>query len=285
MKPFIICCRGKAITVEKPTVMAILNATTDSFYDGRRYNDDEKFMAHARQMVDDGADILDIGAASSRPGAPLIDPKTEQERLLPLVKMIRSEWPDILISIDTYNAATAEATMKAGADIINDISGGMFDNKMFDTVADLQVPYVLSHTTDTPERMRSHTMPEEPDAISQLALFFSRHLETLYKRGAKDIILDPGFGFGKTLEQNYQVMNELERLQMMGLPVLVGVSRKSMIYRLLGIEAEQALNGTTVLNTIALRKGASILRVHDVREAVECVRVLAAMASPQRKQE
>lgn len=275
MKPFIICCRGKAITVEKPTVMAILNATTDSFYDGGRYNDDEKFMAHARQMVDDGADILDIGAASSRPGAPLIDPKTEQERLLPLVKMIRNEWPDILISIDTYNAATAEATMKAGADIINDISGGMFDNKMFDTVADLQVPYVLSHTTDTPERMRSHTMPEEPDAISQLALFFSRHLETLYKRGAKDIILDPGFGFGKTLQQNYYILQHLGELcSLFREPVLAGLSRKSMITKRLNCTPDDALNGTTVLNTQALIGGAAMLRVHDPKAAREAITLL-----------
>ena len=274
---FTIKCRETVITFRQPAVMAVLNITPDSFYSASRATTAADFLAAARRLAADGADILDIGAASSRPGAALIAPDEEQQRLLPMLKLLRGEMPDIPISVDTYNASTAEAAIACGADIVNDISGGMFDPDMFATVARLQVPYVLMHTTAVPAAMQQSTMPDTPDLITQLAAYFSERLDKLYSLGVADVIIDPGFGFGKTLQQNYFILNNLDSLcQLFREPLLVGVSRKSMITKLLQCSPDEALDGTTVLNTIALGHGAAILRVHDPKQAKEAVRIVGA---------
>ena len=271
--PFSIVCRQKIINFSKPVVMGILNITPDSFYDGGNYTTQELILKRAHQILDQGADILDLGAVSSRPGATLLPPEEERDHLIPVIKMLRSEFPNALISIDTCWSIPAEASINAGADIINDISGGQFDPNMINTIAQLQVPYILMHTRGLPGDMQQHT--QYNDIVQDLALYFSQQLEKLYKLGAKDIILDPGFGFAKTLTQNYELMYRLDELiSLFKEPMLVGISRKSMIYKLLNTTPQEALNGTTVLNTISLLKGASILRVHDVKEAIETIQLI-----------
>lgn len=273
---FSLLCRQKNITFERPVVMGILNITPDSFYDGGSYTTEELMLRRAHQIIEQGADMIDIGAVSSRPGAILLPPQEERDRLVPAIRLLRSELPDAVISVDTCYALPAEASIEAGADIINDISGGQFDSDMIPTIARLQVPYILMHTRGLPGEMQQNT--EYSDIIQDLAYYFSERLEQLYRLGGTDIVLDPGFGFAKTLEQNYFLMNHLDELfALFKEPFLVGISRKSMIYRLLNSTPKESLNGTTFLNTISLEKGASILRVHDVPEAVEAVNLHQAL--------
>lgn len=273
---FSVVCRQKNITFERPVVMGILNITPDSFFDGGSYTSDELMIKRAHQIFDEGADIIDIGAVSSRPGATLLPPEEERDRLVPAIKLLRSEFPNAIISVDTCYSIPAEASINAGADIINDISGGQFDPLMIPAIARMQVPYILMHTRGLPGVMQQNT--EYQDIVQDLAIYFSERLEQLYKLGGKDIILDPGFGFAKTLQQNYELMNRLDELiSLFKEPMLVGISRKSMIYKLLNTDPQHALNGTTFLDTIALEKGAHILRVHDVAEAVEIVKMHQAL--------
>ena len=256
--------------------MGILNVTDDSFYDGGRYVTEEAVMERAEQILSEGADIIDIGAMSTRPDAMEIPESMEVDRIVKAVEIIRTHFPETVLSIDTYRAAVAEAAVKAGADMINDISGGTFDSEMIPTVGRLQVPYCLMHTTEKPSVMQQHTNYE--DILADMLQFFGQQLEKLHAHHVHDIIIDPGFGFGKTLEQNYFLMKNLQVFQELGYPILVGISRKSMIYKLFGTTPDHALNGTTALNTVALMKGADILRVHDVKEAVEVRKIVSYLS-------
>ncbi len=261
------------LSASTPLIMGILNVTEDSFYDGGRYVSDAAILKRAAQILNEGGDIIDIGAMSTRPDAQEIPENEEITRIVRAVRLLREEFPEAVLSIDTYRAAVAEAAVEAGADMINDISGGTFDPEMIPTVGKLQVPYCLMHTTAKPSVMQQYT--DYQDILGEMLQFFGRQLEILHENSVHDIILDPGFGFGKTLEQNYFLMNNLEVFLELGYPLLVGISRKSMIYKLLKTTPEHALNGTTVLNTIALMKGASILRVHDVKEASEVRKIVS----------
>lgn len=270
---FTICVHKKLVSFDRPAVMGILNIGSDSFYDGGRYSSLDNALPQAERLLSDGADILDIGATSSKPGNRLADANDEISRLTPVIKGIRSRFPDSIISVDTYLSQTAAASIDAGADIINDISGGLLDQQMFSTVARLQVPYIMMHTTGRPDEMQLKC--EYDDIIQDLSLFFSSRLDQLYRLGVKDVWIDPGFGFGKTLEQNYELLDRLDELtSAFREPLLVGVSRKSMIYRKLDISPQDALNGTTVINTKALMRGARILRVHDPKPALETIKLL-----------
>lgn len=262
---------GKLNSTE-PIIMGILNVTEDSFYDGGKYTTETAVLERADQILSEGGDILDIGAMSTRPNALEIPEEEEISRIVKAVRAIRARYPGAVLSIDTYRASVAKAAVEAGADMINDISGGTFDPDMIPAVGELQVPYCLMHTTSKPSDMQQHT--EYDDILADMLRFFGRQLEKLHACHVHDIIIDPGFGFGKTLEQNYFLMDNLGVFQQLGLPILVGISRKSMIYKLLDTVPGEALNGTTVLNTVALLKGADILRVHDVREAVEVRKIL-----------
>jgi len=252
--------------------MGILNVTEDSFYDGGKYTTETAVLERATQILSEGGDIIDIGAMSTRPNALEIPEDEEISRIVKAVKVVREKFSEAVLSIDTYRASVAKVAVEAGADMINDISGGTFDPDMIPTVGALQVPYCLMHTTAKPSDMQQHT--EYNDILADMLQFFGQQLEKLHAHHVHDIIIDPGFGFGKTLEQNYFLMDNLEVFQQLGLPILVGISRKSMIYKLLGTTPDGALNGTTVLNTIALMKGTDILRVHDVKEAVEVRKIL-----------
>lgn len=277
-RPFSICARGRIVEYRRPVVMGILNITGDSFYDGGRYNSAEPMLAHARQMLDEGADIIDIGAVSTRPGAAMLPPEEEARRLRDAITLLRSHFPDAVISVDTCYSHPARVAIEAGADIINDIGGGQLDPQMFATIASLQVPYILMHMRGTPADMQQHTGYD--DIVDDLTKYFSLRLDQLYRLGVKDVWIDPGFGFAKTLEENYELMRRLGELTaLFREPMLVGISRKSMIYKLLGITPEDALGGTTVLNTVALFHGAGILRVHDVAPAVQAVRIMGQMNS------
>ncbi len=272
--------KGKLCDLSHPLVMGILNYTEDSFFDGGRYTSEKAILNRASQLLEEGADLIDIGAMSTRPGAADIDEVTEIERIRQAVTLILQHFPDTVISIDTWRASVAQIAIDEGAAMINDISGGTFDEEMIPTVAQARVPYCLMHTPAKPEVMQHHTKYE--NLIGDILRFFGAQVNKLKELGANDIILDPGFGFGKTLEQNYFLMKNLNAFDSFGLPILVGISRKSMIYKLLNTDAKHALNGTTVLNTIALLNGAKILRVHDVREAKECIKIVETMriASP-----
>lgn len=269
--------RGKIINLSSPIVMGIINITPDSFYDGGKYQTTWQFVKHAEQLLSQGAAILDLGAASTRPGAGLVDAATEKERLQPVIKGILSRFPEAILSIDTYNSETAIMAIEEGAHIINDISAGNIDPSMFNTIARLQVPYIMMHMQGTPANMQHK--PVYKDLIKDIALFFAHRIAYLNRIGVNDIIIDPGFGFGKTLEQNYQLLSQLDFFRIFDLPLLVGVSRKSMINQVLGTKPQDALNGTTALNTLALLKGANILRVHDVREAVEVLKIVEMLKS------
>jgi dihydropteroate synthase len=251
--------------------MGILNITPDSFYAGSRASNVETAVERARQMIADGATILDIGGYSSRPGASAISLQEELDRVLPVIEAILHQFPDTYISIDTFRAEVARQSVEAGACLVNDISGGSLDNRMFETVAALQVPYVLMHMRGTPQTMKLLTSYE--NLLKELIDYFQQKVYQLRQVNIKDIILDVGFGFAKTIEQNYFLLRNMETFQILGLPILAGLSRKSLIYKKLNIPVSESLNGTTVLNTLALTKGASILRVHDVKEAVETVKL------------
>lgn len=251
--------------------MGIINLTPDSFYAGSRKQGIDDALQQARRMLDDGADLLDLGAYSSRPGAEDISIQEETDRLLPVVETIVKQFPEAVLSIDTFRSQVAEAAIKAGAHIINDISGGQLDEDMFATVARLQAPYILMHMKGTPKTMNQLAVYD--DVFAEVYDYFAERYYLLKQLGIHDVILDPGFGFAKKPEHGYALMNRLQDFAMLGLPVLAGVSRKKMIYGSLGITADEALNGTTALNTIALTKGADILRVHDVKEAVQAIKI------------
>lgn len=270
-----INCRGKLLDLSKPLVMGILNITSDSFYKGSRFPEEEQWEEQVREMLAQGASIIDLGAVSTRPGASGISVKDECRKLKPALNKLTQAFPDAVFSVDTYHAAVAEFAIENGAAIINDISGGDMDAAMFTTIAKLGVPYILMHIQGTPENMQLD--PHYNNVIKDVAFYFSQRIEKLRSLGVCDIILDPGFGFGKTVEHNYTLLNNFEYFSFFDLPLMAGLSRKSMINRTLGIQADEALNGTSVLNTIALLKGADILRVHDVKEAVEAVKLVEMM--------
>ncbi|XHR95433.1 dihydropteroate synthase [Mucilaginibacter sp. UC70_90] len=265
---------GRLIDLSSPKVMGIINITPDSFFADSRKPGVDEALKQAEKMLTDSATFLDIGAYSSRPGAVDISAQEETDRLLPVVEAIAAQFPEAIMSIDTFRAKVAEAAVKGGAHIINDISGGMLDGDMFATVARLQVPYILMHMKGTPQTMNQ--LAEYDDVFSEVFDYFISKYSELKRLGVHDVILDPGFGFAKKAEHSYALMSRMNEFNMLGLPVLTGISRKRMIYGLLGNTAEEALNGTTALNTIALMKGTNILRVHDVKEAVEAVKIWEA---------
>lgn len=271
---------GKLIDLSTPKVMGIINITPDSFYAGSRKTAITEVLQQAGRMLNDGATFLDLGAYSSRPGAVDISEQEETDRLLPAVEVIVANHPDAVISIDTFRAGVAEAAVKAGAHIINDISGGELDENMFATVARLRVPYILMHMKGNPQTMQH--LAHYEDVFAEVFDYFIRKIYQLKQLGVHDIILDPGFGFAKEREHSYALMNRMNEFDRLQLPVLAGISRKKMIYGLLGTTAEQALNGTTTLNTIALMKGADVLRVHDVKEALEAIAIYSAVTLPSR---
>ena len=267
---------GSLLDLSQPRVMGILNVTPDSFYAGSRTQTEAEIVRRVRQIVSEGAAILDIGAYSSRPNADNVSSREEMERLRMGLKILFEIQPDAVVSVDTFRADVARMCVEEyGVAIINDIAAGEMDTDMFHTVAALNVPYIMMHMQGTPQSMQQH--PHYDNLLKEVFLYFARKVQQLRDLGVKDIILDPGFGFGKTMEHNYELLSHLEEFRIFELPLLVGVSRKSMIYRLLDITPQEALNGTTVLDTICLLKGADILRVHDVKEAVETVRIVQAM--------
>lgn len=263
---------GRLHTLETPKVMGILNVTADSFFDGGRYTTEEAILKRAQQMLDEGADIIDIGAVSTRPGAADIPEDTEQQSIVSAVKLIRSHFPAAVLSIDTWRASVAREAIRHGAAMINDVSGGTFDERMIPLIGAEQVPYCLMHTPAKPETMQQCTQYD--DLLADMLRFFDTQLDRLHRVFVHDILIDPGFGFGKNLEQNHFLMRNLDAFKVFGLPLLIGISRKSMIYKLLDCTPQESLNGTAVLNTLALLQGASILRVHDVKETVEICKLV-----------
>ncbi len=275
-KTYSLNLKGRLVTIDHPWVMGIVNITPDSFYSGSRITDEHALEERVGQMLADGADVIDVGACSTRPGSRSVDAHGEMDRLQWALAVIRRVAPDAVISVDTYRAEVAKRCVEEwGADIINDISGGTIDGEMFSTVARLRVPYVLMHMRGTPETMS--TLTDYDDVTADVLEWMGRRIDRLRQSGVADIIVDPGFGFAKTLEQNYELLARLEAFHALEAPILVGVSRKRMIYMPLETTPEAALNGTTVINTMALMQGAHILRVHDVRAAVEAVRLVSLM--------
>lgn len=263
--------KGKLLSTQRPLIMGILNITPDSFFDGGKYEYTTEIQKRVREIVDEGADIIDIGAYSSRPGAVDISEEEEWNRLKRGLDVIFKEYDDAIVSVDTFRSGIATRAIEAGAAIINDISGGDLDKDMFQTIAQLNVPYIVMHMQGTPQTMQDN--PSYNNTISEIIFDLSKKIDTLRQYGVKDIIIDPGFGFGKLPNDNYSILNNLEKFTIFELPILVGLSRKSMIYKTIDSTPDNSLNGTTVLNALALAKGANILRVHDVREAVECVKL------------
>lgn len=268
----LINVKNKLLSLESPITMGILNYTEDSFYDGGRYSSQTQLLSQTEKMISAGVTILDIGAVSTRSGANDVDSETELFKVEKLLKLILHHFPSVLVSVDTWRSEVARLAVEHGAAIINDISGGTFDPKMPEVIGKLQVPYCLMHTTAHPKTMQQQLLA--PPTIPQMLQFFGKQIELFRQNGCNDIIIDPGFGFGKTLQQNYFLLNNLSAFQIFGVPILIGVSRKSMIYKLLDITPEEALNGTSILNTIALLNGANILRVHDVKEAEETIKLV-----------
>ena len=264
--------QGKKHIFDRPVLMGILNVTPDSFSDGGRYNQMDDALRHCETLLSDGADIIDIGGCSTRPNNAIAAEQEEMERVVPILKAIRKAFPETLISIDTFRKNVAEACMSEGVDIINDISGGLFDNEMLPYIGKNHIPYVMMHCVGTPETMHQYTLSGD---IHQTVMdFFAQQCKTLEAYGDQQIILDPGIGFGKSLDANYQLLSDLERYRHNNLPVLIGISRKSLIFKVLGSSPQTAENGTTVLNTIALLNGADILRVHDVKNAREAIKLV-----------
>ncbi len=266
-----INCKGQLVDLGTPKVMGILNITPDSFFDGGTYANIDDILAKTEQMQHEGATFIDVGAYSSRPGAKHISEEEELKRIIPVVESICQSFPKALISIDTFRSKVAKACIEKGAHLINDISAGNMDAKMFTTVSELQVPYIMMHMKGTPQTMQQN--PTYENLITEVMHYFAEKIFELRKHGVNDIITDAGFGFGKTLDHNYQLLANLELFKNLDVPTLVGVSRKSMIYKLFGTSAKEALNGTTSANTIALMNGANILRVHDVKEAAEAIKI------------
>ena len=256
-------------------VMGILNVTPDSFFDGGKYTEEKEWLGQVSLMVTAGADMIDIGAYSTRPGAEDVSVEVESERLIKVIRSVRNAYPDLLISADTFRSKVAKDAVAAGANIINDISGGTLDSEMFTVIADLNVPYILMHIQGSPQNMQDN--PKYTKVVEEVYTYFENKLKQLNALGIKQVIIDPGFGFGKTLENNFDLLKNMDRFGTFGLPILAGVSRKSMINKLLNISSKDSLNGTSILNTIALQKGATILRVHDVKEAKEAVAIVEFM--------
>jgi dihydropteroate synthase len=267
-----INCKGNLIDLSSPKVMGILNITPDSFYDGGKYKNELEILTQTEKMLHEGATFIDVGAYSSRPGAAHISEKEELSRILPVIDLLVKYFPEIILSVDTFRSEIAQKTIKNGAAIINDISGGKMDENMFQTVADLQVPYILMHMLGTPQNMQQNPVYE--DVTKDIITFFSKQIYKLHQLKVNDIIIDVGFGFGKTVKDNYALLSNLSLFKQLDVPILTGISRKSMLYKPLEITAKEALNATTVANTIALLNGASILRVHDVKEAVEAIKIV-----------
>lgn len=275
---------GRLMDLEYPRVMGILNVTPDSFYAESRKQTEKDILLRAKQIIDDGGDMIDIGAYSSRPDAEDITIEEEAERLRKALSIIIKNMPEAVISVDTFRADIAKMCVEEyGVAIINDISAGNIDNRMFKTVASLGVPYIMMHMKGTPQDMQQN--PKYDNIITEMMYYFSEKIQMMRDLGGKDIIIDPGFGFGKTIDHNYELMDRLHEFSIFDLPLLVGISRKSMIYRLLDTNPDKSLNGTTVLNTISLMKGANILRVHDVKEACETVKIFAKMTGKKKPQE
>jgi len=264
---------GKKLDFSSPLVMGILNITPDSFFDGGRYTDEKNSLVQVEKMLTEGASIIDIGSYSTRPGAKEISEDEECQRLSSVLKSIRKEFNQAILSIDTFRSTIAQKAIAEGGDLINDISGGTMDNKMFETIGRLKVPYVLMHIQGTPETMQQN--PVYKHVVEDVKTYLQEKIIQLNKAGVEQIIIDPGFGFGKTVEHNFELLKNLAQFKTLGYPILAGLSRKSIINKVLGIKAADALNGTSVLNTVALLNGASILRVHDVKEAMECIRLTA----------
>ena len=270
-----INCAGKLIDLSIPKIMGILNITPDSFYDGGTYNSDKKILDHVEKMIIDGAVFIDIGAYSSRPGGVDIDENEELKRIIPAIELVNKKFPEIIISIDTFRSKVAEACLNSGASIINDISASQLDEKMMETIAKYNVPYIIMHMKGNPQNMMDKTNYD--DMLQEMIKYFSKKINQAISYKINDIIIDPGFGFAKNIKQNYDLLNHLDLLKILDKPIMVGISRKSMIYKSLDSTPEEALNGTTVLNTVALIKGASILRVHDVKEANECIKFIGSL--------
>jgi dihydropteroate synthase len=270
-----INCKGILIDLALPKVMGILNVTPNSFFDGGKYKNETEILSQIEKMLVEGASFIDIGAYSSKPNAEFVSEAEELQRIVPIVDLILEHYPETLISIDTFRSKVAKVCIENGASIINDISAGNLDTEMMETIGKYNVPYIMMHMRGTPQTMQ--TMTNYENIVKEILFYFSERIAKARSFGINDLIVDPGFGFAKTLEQNYEVLQKMELFEMLELPVLGGFSRKSMIYKTLNFTAQEALNGTTVLNTIALTKGAKILRVHDVKEAVECVRLFNIM--------
>jgi dihydropteroate synthase len=271
-----INCKGQLIDLTSPKVMGVLNMTPDSFYDGGKHKNENDVLFHVEKMLNEGATFIDIGAYSSRPNAEHITEHEELKRILPIIHLILKKFPETIISIDTFRNQVAKQCIEAGAALINDISAGKLDENMLQTVADLKVPYIMMHMKGTPQNMLKQT--EYDNLIKDVLFYFSERMAAAKQLGIIDIIVDPGFGFAKTREQSFELLNHLELFKSLEKPILVGISRKSMIYKTLETTPDNALNGTSVLNTIALQKGASILRVHDVKEAMECIKLVEALS-------
>ncbi len=262
-------CKGQLVNLSEPIIMGVLNVTPDSFFDGGKYDNVNVLLQHVGKMISEGATVIDVGGMSSRPGAEIISIEKELNRVIPIIEQIKEHFPTAVISIDTVQSEVARQSIAAGASIINDISAGNIDDQMFKTVAELEVPYILMHMQGKPGNMQEN--PDYQDVTRSVLEFFIRKVGELRALGVKDIILDPGFGFGKTIQHNYQLLQKFTIFGVLDLPLLAGISRKSMIYKVLNSTPKEALNGTTVLNTIALERGAKILRVHDVKEAKETI--------------
>lgn len=267
-----INCRGKLIDFSTPKVMGILNITPDSFFDGGKYKNESDFLLQTEKMLVEGATFIDVGAYSSRPGAKHISEEEELQRIVPVINLLIKNFPEIIISVDTFRSKVAQETINAGAAIVNDISGGKMDDNMFSTVAKLQVPYILMHMLGTPQNMQKN--PIYKNVTTEIISFFATQIYKLHQLKLNDVIIDVGFGFGKTIDHNFEILKNLSLFKNLDAPILAGISRKSMLYKTLDISAQEALNATTSANTIALLNGANILRVHDVKEAVEAVKIV-----------
>ncbi|MFV8326141.1 dihydropteroate synthase [Flavobacterium sp. ZS1P14] len=264
-----INCKGQLIDLSTPKVMGILNVTPNSFFDGGKYKNEKEILSQVEKMLIDGATFIDLGAYSSKPSAEFVSEKEEISRIVPAIDLILKSFPETIISIDTFRSEVAKASIESGAAIINDIAAGNLDEKMIEIIGKYNVPYIMMHMRGNPQTMQ--TLTNYDDIVKEIVFYFSERIAQARSFGINDLIIDPGFGFAKTLEQNYEVFQKMELFTILELPLLVGISRKSMISKVLNINTESALNGTTVLNTLALSKGAKILRVHDVKEAVQCV--------------
>jgi dihydropteroate synthase len=264
-----INCKGILVDLSTPKVMGILNVTPNSFFDGGKYKNESEILSQVEKMLLDGATFIDIGAYSSKPNAEFVSEQEEISRIVPVVNLILKHFPETIISIDTFRSQVAKASIESGAAIINDIAAGNLDDKMFEIIAKYNVPYIMMHMRGNPQTMQ--TLTDYDDIVKEMLFYFSEKVAVARSYGINDLIIDPGFGFAKTIAQNYEVFQKMELFNMLELPILVGISRKSMIYKTLDTTIENALNGTTVLNTLALTKEAKILRVHDVKEAMECV--------------